>query len=294
MPRLYLALLGLLCCSAVSQAGDYMPLVREGGRWVCYEYYDYVDFDGEGIGSFRAERLYRYELRGDTVINGKHYTKCYRISLSNDSVWNNVGLECSDNSPVKCLREENKKVYHVPCGFTWESTIYDFDSKDYYTGRTIFPMTPKSHIYIDGYDCQVFNVHYYWLDEQIIIEGVGVVSQEYGDLLFIHDPTTGITERRFGLAHMENDAGMVLYLGPNYGRCQDATHRQSDVTSDGVADIDDVNAVINDILTHRDTWTQSSNGRNYQLPFLRAADTNDDACVDIEDVNAVINTVLKP
>ena len=154
-------------------------------------------------------------------------------------------------------------------------------------------MSPKGHIYIDGYDCQLFNVAYLWHDEQII-EGVGLASLEFGDLIFIYEPPTGITERRFGLAHMENDAGMVLYVGPNYGRCQDATHRQGDVTSDGVADIDDVNAAINDIISHRDTWTQSSNGRNYQLPFLRAADTNDDACVDIEDLNAVINTVLKP
>ena len=93
MKRMLLILTVLLGWSA-AQADDYMPLLREGVKWVYAE--EYEDWDGT------TKRLYSMEVKGDTVIDGTTYKKVYRISL--DSTWTSPkyyeAAKCSETQPV--------------------------------------------------------------------------------------------------------------------------------------------------------------------------------------------------
>lgn len=103
---LLLALLGIT--QMVAQEYEYVPLVREGVKWVYY----YVNSDeiyppdpNLSIGTV----YFTLELKGDTVIDGKTYKamhKYYGDNINNEN----------DTVPIY-LREENKIVYGiVPSG----------------------------------------------------------------------------------------------------------------------------------------------------------------------------------
>ena len=96
---LMLALLGMT--QAVAQEYEYVPFVREGVKWVYY-----YDSPFETVGDEfipQGRHYYTLELKGDTVIDGKHYKPMHLYS--GDAI-----NEESDTIPVY-LREENKVVY---------------------------------------------------------------------------------------------------------------------------------------------------------------------------------------
>ena len=85
----------------VAQEYEYVPFVREGVKWVYY-----YDSPFETVGDEfipQGRHYYTLELKGDTVIDGKHYKPMHLYS--GDAI-----NEESDTIPVY-LREENKVVY---------------------------------------------------------------------------------------------------------------------------------------------------------------------------------------
>ena len=91
-------LLMLLCgIAAQAQTNDYQPLVREGVRWVNVLEYHY-----------HAESCHfiYHEFRGDTIVNGKTYKKCYQYTADE--------LDVNAVQPFCAMREEGHKVYEVP------------------------------------------------------------------------------------------------------------------------------------------------------------------------------------
>ena len=109
---LLLSILALLGMSQVAaQEYEYVPLVREGVKWIYY----YVNSDeiyppdpNLAIGTVYLT----LELKGDTIINGKTYKVMHKYHGSSINV-------NSDTIPI-CLREEDKIVYGiVPEGKTY-------------------------------------------------------------------------------------------------------------------------------------------------------------------------------
>ena len=113
---LLLSILALLGMSQVAaQEYEYVPLVREGVKWIYY----YVNSDeiyppdpNLAIGTVYLT----LELKGDTIINGKTYKVMHKYHGSSINV-------NSDTIPI-CLREEDKIVYGiVPEGKTYHDCI---------------------------------------------------------------------------------------------------------------------------------------------------------------------------
>ena len=78
-------------------ASAYVPLVREGVKWVYY--WDYDNEPNDGV-IYHCE--YAMEISGDTIVNGVTYKKLYLHPLSEP-----IGL----SEPYALVREENKVVY---------------------------------------------------------------------------------------------------------------------------------------------------------------------------------------
>ena len=72
MKKIFTLLLAVLLggIAAQAQEADYQPLVREGVVWH-YEYYLFDDYWGESAVD------YKVQFRGDTVLNGTAYKKCF-------------------------------------------------------------------------------------------------------------------------------------------------------------------------------------------------------------------------
>ena len=103
-------LISTVCSRSVLAQG--LPMVSEGLRWVYAEHHVNVWIAEEyGLPSINEGRLYRYEMRGDTVIDSKTYKKCYCISMSRQPLWDTVGVHCSNEVPAACLRQDGYEVY---------------------------------------------------------------------------------------------------------------------------------------------------------------------------------------
>ena len=106
---LLLALLGM--SQVVAQEYEYVPLVREGVKWVYY-YVNTNDFYPADPNLEIGKVYHTLEFKGDTIINGKTYKamhKYYGESINPEN----------DTIPIY-MREENKTVYGiVPDGKTY-------------------------------------------------------------------------------------------------------------------------------------------------------------------------------
>ncbi len=281
-------LMSVVCAFTVSALG--MPLVNEGVRWVYAEHHVNVWIAEEyGLPSINEGRLYRYEMRGDTVIDSKTYKKCYCISMSRQPLWDTVGVHCSNEVPAACLRQDGYEVY---CRFPDkpEFLLYDFDGPVVVKGYKGSP-TPSTYTTIDGYRCAVYVSDW---GNDLYIEGIGSVSRYTGDLLHTtFSYATGTIYTQHGMSHVENADGKVIFIGPDYGLYADETDLRGDANSDGVVDIDDVNLAISQMMfcmaqIDYNTWDEKTDAIN----FVRAADLNSDGFVDIEDINQIINRIV--
>ena len=96
---------------------EYVPFVREGVKWV-YSIQDYrYEADYETNPARGDNKVYRiFEMKGDTIINGKTYKAVHKYT---DDVYS----EPSDVIPVY-LREENKMVYGIiPDGLFYDDAL---------------------------------------------------------------------------------------------------------------------------------------------------------------------------
>ena len=227
------ALLGGVAAQA--QEAGYQPLVREGVRWV--NRYQFSDFSCE---LYPPAVYYSLELRGDTIVSsksGQHaYMKCYRtvVKPSNPDPVYSPDLVFSKTSPAALLREEGKKVFCVmktnllspyqKNDQNDEFLLYDFsndqqavmgwvyfdyaENKEYvqhfydFTGATIGINGNDSRIYQKG--------------SNLLIEGIGFVSQTMGDLITLPGYTSVNEDNYIGLCQVVDAESNIIYKGPCY------------------------------------------------------------------------------
>ena len=212
----------------VAQKYEYVPLVREGVKWV-YNY-SYCDrfFEPTESGSMWLT----LEMKGDTVINGKTYKAVHKY-------FGDAINEENDTIPVY-LREENKVVYgivpdcevypdcRVGNGFDRgirdqikngeDFVLYDFfdpvafwsaylseDAKDEFAlSDTIQIGSHLAKRYVKEYDNYCF------------IEGIGFDSYSNGYLLYPFMPLyVGLGHDRYLFSHVIED-GEIIYKSVNY------------------------------------------------------------------------------
>ena len=260
MKKLLLTLVTLLSAIATqAQESTYQPLVREGVRWHYVK--QTVDMD---INVCNSE-LYYYEFKGDSIINGNVYKKCFRTKID--------GNKC-ETSLADLMYEKEKIVYSL---YTWlekEKTefgylIYDFNAPQ---GMLI------GTIDVAGHQCKKYEISLD--DEQIeLIESVGYEypygSGVFGDLVnpFLQ-MASGDRLTDYHLDYIDDINGNVIYSSNEYPWA-------TDVNRDSRTDISDLNIVINSILNLGCTGNNKI-----------ASDIDKDGKTDVADVNAVINAIL--
>ena len=167
----------------------YHPLLKEGKRWNCQEYYS------NGWTGEQWTKDVSYVINGTVEIDGKKYYKMYRIS--------------EDENKYYCaLREEDKKVWQYDKNYNGDLLLYDFGMSvgdsymlSYYDSYN-YQLTAIKPMRFQ-YD-QLFNVFYYNILEQWdpaspnyvasapIVEGVGCEEGWKIMELYAIQPTNGI------------------------------------------------------------------------------------------------------
>ncbi len=287
---LTIMLMVLVCFITVqAQETDNQPLVREGVVW----HYAYHHFIIESVGSYAT--VQRLQFKGDTIINGVDYKKCY---FYDSDVLN------ENDEPLCCAREENGKVmftafrhevtdtlceqiplYSVPGEHyedNGEKIVYDFsdmrsfvDSVNMLWPEADAQIQSTSAVIVNGLPAKCYNISVGGCYPCSFIEGVGSDGMNTG---YLFAPfvmlSTGFGPWPLGLVKLTDLDGNLLYKGA----CFDVLP-SGDINDDGLVDISDVNAVINVML-----------GKGGITP--NPADINLDGVVDIADVNAIINAML--
>jgi len=143
MKKMIFTLLGLLMITSASAVeNNYVPLVREGVKWV------YTTFTEPGYQlSVIPEQLYSFEINGDTTINDKAYKHVYCTFLDKD-------LNPTSPSKLYCdIREENRVVYnHNPFfGYT-----FTFPASCLKNKKSYWPHTHYFPFWVDHYDDDTF------------------------------------------------------------------------------------------------------------------------------------------
>ncbi len=194
------------------EESDYQPLVREGVRWVnVHEAYreDYSCY------------FYNYEFRGDTIINGKSYKKCYKYT--------GKSLDLSKDTAYCAMRDEGYKVYEVPFNDdysliyynsfevvheveeTGEFLLFDFDNPITPLYQSTGVMKPSGKI--KQALGQSKQGHF--------VPGIGYDGEYDGDAF---NPFIPICDCIYydtnGFHHLEDLSGSVLYEGAAYDRTE--------------------------------------------------------------------------
>jgi hypothetical protein len=260
----------------------YQPLVREGVRW----HTAYIENPG-GMESNYHYVDNKIEFRGDTILSGVTYKKCYMYETTS---WTSnaklIGYAREASGKVMIAYENEDwfvpyETYTIPgeyCYLTGERVFYDFsdmqgfvegwDTYDKIVSVDMIPLGTNEvtrYVMADGYN------HVYY-----IVEGVGCDKPDHSvcPIMPFADPPTGNVSRWGGLIMLTNLDDEPLYKGSLYEKYR--MQEYTDVTGDGKVDVSDVNEVINVVL-----------GKS-----PASADVTGDGKVDISDVNAVINVML--
>ena len=133
MKKFTFLLLGLLIfTSASADENEYVPLVREGVKWVYMTYHE-PDWHQSVI----PKQMYSFEIDGDTTILGKNYKHVYCTILDKD-------FKPASSPFVYCdVREEDKVVYEY-------NTLYGSDfnaSPSCLKNRSLTLPWPHDHYY---------------------------------------------------------------------------------------------------------------------------------------------------
>ena len=223
---LLMTLFGLT--QAVAQEYEYVPFVREGVKWVFYYDNPITAFSYEDGFIPYGEHYYTFEMKGDTVIDGKSYKPVHlyssgcRINEINDTV------------PVY-VREEDKVVYgfipddrrywECPIGIRTmvlglklissvktreEFILYDFNDP-----ATFYGTTSDDYGYDHTDTIQIGNYLRKRLQfgscDDYIIEGIGYAGNAPGmPLNYFYAVTTGLNQVVNHLSHVIED-GEIIY-----------------------------------------------------------------------------------
>ena len=314
-----LALLGMTQAAAAWDSSDYLPIVREGVKWVNEK----VIINKGDTTSY----YYIYEFSGeDPLINesGQINNACFYSRVSE--------LDASLDSLIAGMRDDYGEVTFIRNNAYYLLWLEDMINFEYNQGkefRLMFPLsgytngttviynfsdpswncvgyylsvqhafhnlygyeevlteenfTEVEPIEIEGISCS----RYAYVKENgdtmcYVVEGIGFDSRNMGDLLtpFTREPDPDADYQEYcGLSHVVKD-GKIIYKGMRFNSALFGI--PGDVNGDGEINIADANSVIDIVI-------MGGNSGHSRAP---AADVNDDGEINIADVNAIIDIIL--
>ena len=239
---------------------EYVPFVREGVKWVCY--YD-NPVEGQDDVLPGGIHFFTFEIKGDTVINGKaykpvHYYSGNDIDPGNDTV---PVFVREDQKVVYALIPDQRQYLECPIGI---GTIAIFPNiySSVIVGRE-FPLYrfryPEYYDCIDDYDVYLYNVpaasstrsvvydgmdltqvgdrmnrryNYHRNDaaNDCVVEGIGYAGDSAGTPFnYFYGQTTGTNQVQYYLSHVVKD-GKIIFKTANYRNPHDGIN---EVVADG-------------------------------------------------------------
>ena len=295
-----LTLLGM--SQAAAQSDDYLPIVREGVKWVNEKV---IINHGD-----TTRYYYCYEFCGiDSLYHNmvpEYFHACYyyegdHLNVETDSLIANMsGGACFRNAALYKIMREGRNL----CSFLMYTDggtriLYSFGlpgentTIDYYLACQIYTesepvltsenFTEVEPIEIEGISCR----RYSYVKENgdtmcYVVEGIGFDSRNMGDLLtpFTREPDPDADYQEYcGLSHVVKD-GKIIYKGMRYNPA--LFEDPGDVNGDGEINIADANSVIDIVIL-------GGNAGHTRAP---AADANHDGEVNIGDINTIIDIIL--
>ena len=205
MKKFYTIMLAVLLggIAAQAQEADYQPLVREGVRWVNHSQYVH---SGDEV-YFGPVQTYTITLRGDTSVTSPSGTHQYKRVIHSMYPWRNI-----------FMRESEQKVYVLDSetyGPDEEYLLYDFsddnEAKLYSPEGVETTYVREGTVDINGHSCRVYKGNFGWL-----VESVGLVSKYDGDMLYPRWARVAGGEDNYGLDHLEDMDGNIVYKAPWY------------------------------------------------------------------------------
>ena len=249
-----ITLLGLLMTtSANAVAYQYVPLVREGVKWVEY-YYNIIE---------NTQSVTTYQFSENIEIGGNIYSMLYATPK--------VSNVTQDKIPVAYVREQDKKVYCIPveamiygCILSNEDIgeyiIYNFnDITSPYTieEELISPITTEQMLLGDNL-VNLYNLG----GTKRIAEGIGCLENVFYDPWPIVMPDGSHTS----LAWFE-DNGEILFKGECFDEAMyylSSQYNKEDVDGDGYVTSADVTTLYNFMLGNyneaQDSYDVDSDG----------------------------------
>lgn len=298
-----LALLGMT--QAVAQSDDYLPIVREGVKWVnekviinhgdTTRYYYCYEFSGIDSTEYYTEDIihacYYYtdgtlDVDSDSLIAG--LIDRGAVSFYRNNAYERVHTEGRTLFSLASIMEpmENRTVlYWFSDGYTpidYYLLCQEWDEIDPPV-LTRANFTEVEPIEIEGHSCS----RYAYVKENgdtmcYVVEGIGFDSRNMGDLLtpFTREPDPDADYQEYcGLSHVVKD-GKIIYKGMRYNPA--LFEDPGDVNGDGEINIADANSVIDIVIL-------GGNAGHTRAP---AADSNHDGEVNIGDINTIIDIIL--
>ena len=275
MKKIYLLLLAAVCGSgmAMAQDGDYLPLLREGVKWV-YLYQDMVDYPESFPGWYeesdynpqtgffgRGNEFYYFTIQGEETVDGLKYKRLYCSFTAN--------FDFEHTEPIAFVREENRKVYAVenkkasnqfvkPYHFTplvggiGESVLYDFGNPAEMATKLDAELLPAASVTLGGSTVPAWILKFNEYEQIKLIEGIGpdgISADKPSGMDWLSfpcnsdNPLTCMAPTRIGLVGVMDADGNYIYKGTCY-----TEPARGDLNGDGRVDVEDVNALINIIL----------------------------------------------
>ena len=214
---------------SIAQEYEYVPFVREGVKWVyCYDSPIMALGYEDGFIPFGIH-YYTFEMKGDTVIDGKSYKPVHLYS-------GNGINEANDTIPVY-LREENKVVYGIipddkryyECpigigtmvlGYNYvspgletgiEFVLYDFNNiESFYSSLAFSDYNYNDTVQIGNHLSKRYIFNIFNDNKDYIIEGLGFVEGCGMPLNYFYGLTTGVNQVMYWLSHVIED-GEIVY-----------------------------------------------------------------------------------
>ena len=292
---------------AAAQDGDYLPIAREGVKWVNEKviinhgdttrfYYTYEFFGKDITGSNDMcgqidNACYYYtgkslDVEHDSLIAGisDNYPDPYEVSFFRNHAYdavisqnrNLITLPLYSNGGTRTLY----RFFVYPDGDIIDFFIWQMEytsAEKFLTRENFIEIEPLT---IEDIECS----RYAYYDDKgevqcYLVEGIGFDSRDMGDLLtpFTRKPDPDADYQEYwGLSHVIKD-GKIIYKGMRYREMS----VEGDVDGDGQLTIADVTELIDILLGARNA------GGSYA-----PCDVNMDSQVSIADVTTLIDMLL--
>ena len=257
------------------------PLVREDRTWV--NLYTYTDLENNK----EIEFSYQLYFKGDTIIDGMTYKKCFRVAIDPEKA-SQCPAFFSDSEPIAAMREFDGQVYarYFKEEPDFDRTIFSEAHRLYDFYYYLYPNAWDS-VEVDGQLCYVVQDK----DFGTVISSIGVDNGMSGDLLYPqYSVLPGMQYDDIHFLYTLNGEGKIIYLS-NYYEEYRASH-QSDLNGDGVVDIADINILINVMLGYDVPVGHQGHDTIPAETAEKIMDMTGDGHVDITDINTLINKML--